>query len=218
MKRISILLLFFLIGQRCFATEWAWYYVYVQTEYLQGPWKRTDLLYESKQYVYLHPIQCEELFGSESSDLANAIFSRLKEENPERYAFPSKLSLVNDTVVVSTKEIIPELEAVKNELTASFILNNFEAVKIVQGNQSNLYLLKDISVPYMDLVGASTKGLATDTVPQEVPNIKQDSVFTNTPIQPSDNTEQTNSLITILLFISLGTNVLLVALLMRKRK
>ena len=48
--------------------------------------------------------------------------------------------------------MITDFDAVKNELTASYIINNFTAVKIIQQNRIGVYILKDVTVPYMDLV------------------------------------------------------------------
>lgn len=154
MKRIFTMIFFLTIGKVCFATEWAVYYIYVQTEYTQGPWIRTKILDKSGGYKYLYPKRHEELFGSEAIELANAIYSHLKKEteHPELYKFQCSLSLLADTVVIQTEEVLPDLNAIKNELTASFTLNSFAAVKIIQHNKKIVYQLKDISIPYMDLV------------------------------------------------------------------
>jgi len=76
MKRILALLFCLVISQCAFATEWFWYYVYVQTEYPQGPWTRTDILGKYDSYEYLHPLQFNGLFGTSDSreDIANEIF------------------------------------------------------------------------------------------------------------------------------------------------
>lgn len=154
MKQILLtLLLFIAIGQNCPATEWGTYFVYIQTDYPQGPWIRTSILDKSGSYTYLYPKKHEDLFGSEGKDLAIAIFNHLKKdtEHPESYNFQYTLSLVADTVVIQTK-IITDLEAIKNELIASFTLNSFKAIKIIEQGKTIIYQLKDISIPYMDLV------------------------------------------------------------------
>src|SRR5258705_12783018 len=112
MRRLLAIILFLTLGQMCFATEWAWYYIYVQTDYIQGPWTRTDVLGRSGSYKYLHPKQFEELFGSEGIDLANAIFRHLQKEteSPKLYKFKCSLSLSADTVVIQTKEAITDLD------------------------------------------------------------------------------------------------------------
>jgi len=75
------MILFLTIGQNSFASDWAWYYIYVQTEYIQGPWTRADVLNKSGSYKYLHPKQYEELFGSEKIDLAKCNFQPFTERN-----------------------------------------------------------------------------------------------------------------------------------------
>lgn len=152
MKRSLVALLFITISFQGFATDWAWYYVYVQTDYVQGPWLRASDIYKTGKDTYLHPEQFEDLFGSEADDLVNAIYGHLKKLSPARYKFSSTLSLANDTVIMQVNGKITEFDAVRNELVASFTLNGFPAVKIIQQGKAHVYMLKDITVPYMDLV------------------------------------------------------------------
>ncbi|HUM45332.1 MAG TPA: hypothetical protein PLD84_00295, partial [Chitinophagales bacterium] len=170
MKQLLILVFIFLAAQNCLATEWLLYYVYVQTDYVQGPWKRTNILDKSGSYLYLHPEQFEELFGTEKTDLAIAILNHLKKASPERYTFNPVLSLSEDTVVIQTTEAIADFDAVKNELTASFTLNNFPAVKIIRGNHAALYQLEDISIPYMDLVFPQDSSVQAETTAIQKPD------------------------------------------------
>ena len=151
MKRLFACLLFLVILLNARATESCSYYIYVQMEYTQGSWIRADQLLKSN-YRYLHPKLFEELFGSEDMDFVQAVFRHLRLENAHRYGFKSDLSLSRDTVVIQTAAEIPEFEAVKNELVASYLLNGFAALKWMRKDQIAIYGLKDISVPYMDLV------------------------------------------------------------------
>jgi hypothetical protein len=211
MKRILAILLFVIAGQKSFATDWAWYYIYVQTDYIQGPWTRMDVLDKSGSYTYLHPKQFEELFGTESIDLANAIFSHLQKESPKRYTFNSALSLLSDTVVIQVKDSIPDFDAVKNELTASYTLNNFPAVKIVQGGKTDVYTLRDVSVPYMDLIFPAYA--ETDTLSQK------DTVSAiSIPEVPIEQEPQSENKIPAWLILSAIINVILIILLLRKVK
>src|SRR5205809_7734335 len=102
MKRLLTIILFLTIKQNIFVTDWVWYYIYIQVDYPQGPWTRTDILDKSGSYKYLHPKQFEELFGTEKEDLANAILAHLRKETPDRYKFNCTLSLSSDTVVIQT--------------------------------------------------------------------------------------------------------------------
>jgi hypothetical protein len=220
MRRILTILLFLTIGQNCFATDWAWYYIYVQTDYMQGPWTRTDVLNKSGSYKYLHPKQYEELFGSERIDLVNAIFSHLRKEteNPKLYKFKYSLSLLSDTVVIQTKEAIVDLNAIKNELTASFTLNNFIAVKIIQPDKTTLYQLKDISIPYMDLVFPADSILKTNTETLVKTESTKNDTLTSDPMMKTSTSKKTENKIQIWLIISIIINLMLTVLFVRKKK
>lgn len=153
MKKLILAALLTLFSYHCFATETFQYYIYVQTTYSQGFWARANLLKGVDQF-YLANKQYEDLFRltGDGEDVAKAIVQHLKEEKPMRYNFSFTIKIEDNVVVFSTKSQISDFDAVKNELTVSFILNNFRAVKIVQGKNSKIYYLKDVSIPYMDLV------------------------------------------------------------------
>ena len=121
---------------------------------MQGPWTRTNILDKSGSYQYLHPKLFEELFSisGNGEDIANAIIYHLQKETPDRYKFNYVLSIISDTVIIQTNDSIADFEAVKNELTASYALNNFAAINIIQFGKPNLFRLNDVTVPYMDLV------------------------------------------------------------------
>lgn len=209
MRRLLTIISFLTIGQNSFATDWLSYYIYIQTDYLQGPWTRTDILDKSGSYKYLHPKQFEELFGTEREDLANAILTHLQKETPDRYKFKCTLLLSSDTVIIQTKDTITDFDAIKNELTASFTLNNFIAVKLIQRNQTTLFQLKDITVPYMDLV------FPTQNTSQ--PLQRQDTLTTSQQTEALTN-GQTENKISIWLIISIVINLVLTIMLIRQRK
>jgi hypothetical protein len=212
MKKIFIL--FFLsFKQSCFATDWSWFYVYVQTSYPQGPWSRTNVLNEYGYYKYLQPKLHEELFGSEPISLAQAIFNNLKTESESKTLYKQSflLSVVTDTVFIECKNKIVKFDSIKNEILASFLLNSFKAVKVIQPDSSNIYVLKDISIPYMDLVYLPNKTLRDST------NSKDRTNNIITKDLSVANTEENK--ISIWLIISLIANfVLLVMLFVRKKK
>lgn len=219
MKRIITLLICFTIGQNAFATEWAWYYVYIQTDYMQGPWTRSQILYD-RNSAYLHPIQFEDLFGlSDEAGLVNTILKHLKEEDPPRYKFHATLSVDKDTVVIKTKDTIPDFDAVKNELIASYVLNHFAAVKIIQKNKTDVFQLKDISVPYMDLVLPNQKTLSSTEMPEAPPENKKDTV-SNIPTAAitSEQHECKNDGTNSWLIVSIALNILLIGWFLIRRK
>jgi len=142
------------------ATNWLTYYVYHETEYIQGPWSRIDIL-EKSDYKYLSPQAYEDLLGSERIDLVNKIFFHLKEQKPEVYTWDYELSLYGDTVIFSTEEVIEHIEIIKNELTASLTLNGFEAVVFQIGNKKETMTIFDLTLPYFDLVNSKNSELLT---------------------------------------------------------
>ncbi len=217
MKRLPAIIFFLIIGQSIFATDWFTYFIYVQKEYIQGAWIREDILERSTGYNYLEPKQFEELFNisGDGIDMANAILSHLKEENPERYKFKCDLSVSKDTIIIQTNDTITDFDAVKNELTASYIINSFTAVKIIQQNRIGVYLLKDITVPYMDLVlpNQASRRIQTDT---NQGNTGEDSLTTQKT--PPLTTGQPKNRVSIWLIISLVLNLLLIVWLIRNKK
>lgn len=211
-KAVFFLLFFFIVAQKSVATEWLTYYVYVQKEYLQGPWKRADLLGQDS-YAYLHAQQYEELFGSEPVSLANAILKHLREETPERYTFQSTLVATGDTVVIQTRDTITDFEAVRNELVASLLLNNFSTVKIIQPGSAAFYGLQDISVPYMDLVFPSGREVPL----MQSPDSLQSDINTSARQSPPAAGKSPGNKLSLWLILSVIINILLVVLLLRKR-
>ena len=154
-------------------------------------------------------------------DVANAILSHLKEETPKRYNFKCTLSLSGDTAVIQTKDAIKDFDAVMNELTASYTLNSFAAVRIIQHNKSSLFRLGDISVPYMDLVFHPKEVIRTDppvhSVQEKIHEETRDS--TALPIETKALTvEQPENKMSVWLIISIMVNLVLLVLIVRQRK
>lgn len=162
--RLLFILLAFIMGRHVHATHTLTYYVYVETEYTQGPWTRANLL-EGSQYRYLAAEVHEDLFGSEPTDLVNKLLSRLKEKKPEIYNWSYELIIQGDTVLITPKDQIKNIETVKNEITATLLFNSFKAVMIKINEQTQVLTLNDLSVPYFDLVTKQTQPLIiTDTL------------------------------------------------------
>ncbi|HEY8934205.1 MAG TPA: hypothetical protein VIM65_03260 [Cyclobacteriaceae bacterium] len=120
---------------------------------------------------------------------------------------------MSDTVVIETKETIADLDAIENELTASFTLNNFIAVKIIQPDKTTLFQLKDISIPYMDLVFPADSMMKADTK-----TLVKSDTLTSAPTTEFLTNKQPENEIPIWLIISITLNLVLTVLLVRKKK
>lgn len=133
------------------ATHWATYFVYIETEHVQGPWCRMEML-ESSDYKYLSPKQYEDLFGSEPEDMARTMISHLAENKPELYNWEYKLKVNGDTVIISIEEDIKKIETILNEITLTLTLNSFSAVTFQLPGSARTMILNDIKIPFLDLV------------------------------------------------------------------
>jgi len=101
--RILLTFLTLTISLNSFATEWLTYYIYFETEYIQGPWKRLYIV-EQSNYKYLTVEAYEDLFGSDDEQLVQKFLSRLKNKKPDLYKWSYDLSFLGHTVVITTKE------------------------------------------------------------------------------------------------------------------
>ena len=155
MKRI-LTMLSLIVGLSASATHSLTYYIYYETEYIQGPWSRIDLLEES-EYKYLDSQSFEDLFGSENTDLVNKMLSRLKDKKPEIYDWPYQITFQHDTVILALEEDIESLETIKNEITATLIFNNFKAVVFRINDKQETWTIKNLTLPYLDLVSGNQK-------------------------------------------------------------
>jgi len=205
--KVFLTILTLTINLNSFATEWLTYYVYFETEYSQGTWTRTDILEQSK-YKYLTVEAYEDLFGSEEAQLINKLLSRLKEKKPDLYNWTYNLNVQSDTVVITTKEQVKNIETIKNEITATLTFNNFKAVTFNFGDNSETLTINDLTVPYFDLISKQTIPTTDRTKIQEPMNQNQTVVPT-----------KTKNPLTTWLIISIIFNFGLVGLLMiRKSK
>lgn len=133
------------------ATHLNIYYVYHETDYVQGSWRRAELL-DAYGYRYLAPQQHEDYFGTVRSDLVHKLLGRLSAQKPEVYDWPYNLTIDGNTVVVASDAAIPALETVQNEITATLVLNNFEAVRFQLGGKQETWTLDSLTLPFLDLV------------------------------------------------------------------
>ncbi|MGE3802864.1 MAG: hypothetical protein AB7H80_17750, partial [Candidatus Kapaibacterium sp.] len=67
------------------ATHDNWYFVWHEDDYVQGTWKRAEMLHRSTKV--LRPMMYVDLIGSESLDLVQNVMERLRAHRPEMYGF-----------------------------------------------------------------------------------------------------------------------------------
>jgi hypothetical protein len=211
--KIIFTILTLIISLGANATNWLTYYVYFETEYIQGTWTRTDIL-EKSEYKYLAPEAFEDLFGSENEDLVNKMISRLKKKNPKMYNWSYDLTIQDDTVILTPNGKIEQWATVKNEMTATLMLNNFKAVTFDFGDTQETLTLADLTLPYFDLIETKNKDIKI------VEPITTDKMVTENLTETTQTKEvpdkEDNSL-TILLIISGILNLGLIGLLIFKR-
>jgi len=190
MKRwLTILTL--IISLNTNATQWFTYFVYFETEYIQGPWTRTDLL-EQSAYKYLASEAYEDLFGSEQVDMANKMLSRLKAKKPDVYDWPYDLIIQGDTVILTPGGPIDQLETVKNEITATLTLNNFKAVIFQFTDRQETLTTNDLTLPYLDLVTAGQKSYELVAITENKTSKKTDSQASTTASKPNVSVDKEN--------------------------
>lgn len=160
---MKILLTFCLFTTSLYATATheLTYFIYSETEYMQGPWSRTDLL-ETSNFKFLSAEAYEDLFGSGDADLVNKMLFRLKEKKPDVYNWDYTLSFQGDTVIITPQKTIQSFEIVMNEVTATLTLNRFKAVSFHINGQQKTYTLKDLTLPYFDLVSGQPEVIIPD--------------------------------------------------------
>ena len=201
------------------ATHRLSYYVYFETEYLQGPWKRSDLL-EGSNYKYLAPKSFTDLFGSLDEDLVTKFIDRLKENSPERYNWQYQLSFQGDTVVLESNANIDQVETVKNEITATLTLNCFKVVSFNFGNVNEVWTMDDLTLPYFDLVQKKLEQPKMTTEEEiDLPHTTEiaEKKEQNSPLQQIE-IEEEKSGINVWLLISVLLNLGLVVILLMNRK
>lgn len=209
MRTILLIVFLLLLKMQSFSTEWASFYVYTENDYVQGPWSRASV-FSGSSYIYLHPTLCEELLGSGDEQLTGAIIKHLKKLEPEKFNFKCKISVQGDTVVLETQA---DVTPVKNELIASFTLNNYAALRIKSGPHSQLYTLKDLTIPYMDL--QAPPGPEKDNRAQTA---KKDTVIIRETIHDAGEGDEANHTPSLWFTVSIILNCVLIFVLVRLRK
>lgn len=213
-KLLSIVLLIQALGAG--ATHRLTYFVYVETQYIQGPWSRTQLL-NSSRYHYLAAREYTDLFGTERIDLAEKMLQRLGEIDPGTYDWDYLLELRGDTVLLQTEHALRSWDRVRNEVTATLTMNSFGAVIFELSDTVIKTTLSDLTLPYFDLVACHRNRIET----------RRKTGLPDSPVQPQNaDTEplleqQVNHHIrplAIWLILSVLLNLSLVGILLIKQK
>ena len=142
--------MFCLVNLNALATHYLGFYVYVERQYVQGPWQRVNL-FNKQENSYLEPHFHEDLLGSLDDDLISVLMAHLKEHSPQFYQWSYELHVVEDTVFINTFERVDNFERVVNEITATLVLNGFNTVCFSKMPVPNEFTINDISIPYFDL-------------------------------------------------------------------
>ena len=165
MKRLLCILILFQ-GIQAGATHWLTYHVYYETEYIQGPWSRSQILNQSG-YRYLAVREYTDLFGTEQVDLADKTISRLKELHPTAYEMDYTLEMSGDTVILELDPTAGSWDRIRNEVTATMTMNSFRAVCFRLPDTVVITTMADVDLPYFDLVPAGRRAADSDQVTRE---------------------------------------------------
>ncbi|MEZ4804402.1 MAG: hypothetical protein R2852_02665 [Bacteroidia bacterium] len=210
MKTVFLTLIL-LLGFEASATHWLTYYIYTESEYIQGPWKQANTIekYKSK---YLQATPHEGLFGTGEQDFLNQILNDLRKVKPSRYKQDIRLDSKNDTVLIRIAGPIQNKESLFNEMTASYTANGYNVVQFDINDSIYLKTWKDLTLPYMDLVDL----IHTDTNQNQIDNeLEFDSIDLENPsIQEKETLK--NERLAWYTKISIGLNILLILYLLFK--
>lgn len=196
------------------ATNWLTYYVYFETNYVQGPWSRFDILQKS-DFKYLKPFEYEDLFGSEKVDMVNKMLFRLKGKKPDTYNWDYEINLINDTVILTSNNKIKDIETIKNEITATLTLNSFKAVTFQFPSYQETLTINNLTIPYFDLV------VASPSISSDLSQSNPTQIDSNKALKPLNSLKDQQfkirpSWLSIGLFISIILNIVLIAVLIKR--
>jgi len=223
MRKIKIKLLlsflFLQIGFYAGAAHWMTYYVYYETNYEQGPWARQNLLRESGfRYLAAEPYQ--DLFGTESKQWAEKMLSRLQDKKPEIYDWNYDLEIKDNSVFIIPGKNVDALETVKNEITATLVLNGFDSVIFGPSNEQKIWTIDHLSLPFLDLVNPSRMPETERDVMKKEEEYFPDSSDNRQEMQEIEsgtNPKKERRSLSVFLMISGILNIILLILLFRKK-
>ncbi len=157
MKYLPVLVgVFFAAMVPCRATHSLQYFVYMEDEYVQGPWDYAEQL-QPYTFRFLRPVMFVETFGTELLDVPLSIMKHLAQNRPDHYKWKWTLRIAGDTIVVETRDKIPDFHIVRNEVALSMIAQGlFSYVRFRSPGQVITVGKKDVDIPYFDLVFPGT--------------------------------------------------------------
>ncbi|MFO8236501.1 MAG: hypothetical protein R6U04_13975 [Bacteroidales bacterium] len=217
--RKLLTLLFLLTALNVSATNWLSYYVYSETKYMQGPWSRTDVLGKSG-YRYLAPHYYEDLFGTVKSDLVNKMIQRLQEMKPGVYNWDYDLSIEGDTVIFSTGTQIRRFETVKNEITVTLTMNDFDVIIFRLPDKEETLTIDDVTLPFFDLVEAGEKDSGEEksgSMEEELQHEKNREEMIITDEDKNGDKGKNHNLLFFALIFSVILNIVLIVFFIKKR-
>ena len=153
--------LLFLSVRPCSATHDLQYFIYVQDEYVQGPWRHAENVVE-----YLRPITFTELFGSEPLDVPLSVFKHLAVNRPDDYQWERQLHVAGDTLMIDVGGAIPNFDRVRNEVTLSMTSQSvFRHVRFRSADRDVTFSEEDVELPYFELVFPNRSAASVDDTP-----------------------------------------------------
>ena len=167
MKRIGLTIFLFVFALNLKATHNLTYFVYVESQFLQGYWKDAGEVYESGD-KFLYPYVYTDLFGTVKKDFYNKLLERLN----EHHGFYTAVSLDSNTLkregyrefydtlnfAVQPELTDAQIKTVKNELIATVLsAGECQAIRLKfykngEPQKSGIYDYSDVDYPVFDLV------------------------------------------------------------------
>ncbi|MGE3802443.1 MAG: hypothetical protein AB7H80_15610, partial [Candidatus Kapaibacterium sp.] len=173
------------------ATHDYWYFVWHEVDFVQGTWKRAEMLHRSTKF--LRPMMYVDLIGSESLDLVQNVMERLRAHRPEMYGFKYSATVGGDTVLLKMEKTLPEFNTVKNEVLLSMVMQSrFNHVTFVQPDGRKTYSLKDVDLPWLDLrlpgKGFAPEEKQVDEQEKKIDSASDSSEKVETPLEEKRDT------------------------------
>ena len=167
MKKLALIFILSVFALNLKATHHMTYFVYVETQFVQGYWKDAANVYESGD-KFLYPYSYTDLFGTVKKDFYNKLLERLG----EHHEFYSAVSLDSnklkregyreyyDTLnfAVQPELTAPQIRTIKNELITTVLsAGECQAIRLNfysngQAEKSSVFDYSDVDYPVFDLV------------------------------------------------------------------
>lgn len=166
MKNLFLSAAFVFLAGVSHATHTLWYYVYFQTEFVQGPWTGTDIL--SQGYMYLEPkLFVIENAGSDPVIVPAEALDKLRENAPKLYGWDYKLEAAGDTLLISSVQAISDFGQVKNEVITTMTHLGFPLVRFKTADLDQVFSQQDVDLPFFELVGKQNPPPVAPSLPAD---------------------------------------------------